>query len=313
MNKKVPTVSVIIPSYNSAPYLPETLDSILSQSYQDFEIIVVDDGSTDNTREVIQPFLKYINYVYEKNKGPAPARNTGIRAAKGKFIAFNDSDDTWLPQKLAIQIDYFQNHPEIGLVYTDVILFSEEGIPSPVKFEPNSGNGFYRLLLKNYIPTMAVMVKRECFDKVGLFDERPEVEAAEDYDMWLRITRQFQIGYIEQKLAKHRVRKSSHSRNLDRQISAGIFVKRRILDTLPDTKEMRKIKNNCWRDFHIKAGYAYFYQNDYNKARHQFYHAFKYRGVDFKNLIFFSATFLPSNIVHLFRTNTAKSTNIKSN
>lgn len=116
MNKKEPTVSVIIPSYNSAFYLLETLDSVLLQSYQDFEIILVDDGSTDNTKEVIQPYLKYINYVYQENKGPAPARNTGIRGARGKYIAFNDSDDSWLPQKLAIQIDYFQNHPEIGLV-----------------------------------------------------------------------------------------------------------------------------------------------------------------------------------------------------
>lgn len=292
-----PKVSVIIPTYNSAKYIIETINSIINQTVAPFEIIVVDDGSTDETGLLLESrFGDKIHYIYQENRGPAPARNTGIRNARGNLIAFIDADDLWLPQKLEKQIIYLKDNPEIALVYTNLYLFSDEGIKSPVKFRPHYGDGFLHLLRRNYIATSTVLVKKECFDKLGLFDERPEIEAAEDYEMWLRISRYFKIGCIKEKLAKHRVSSLSHSRVLERQIRAGTLVKRQYLDTLPNNKQMQKLKALCWREFHQNSAYAYFYQKKFLKARSHFKMSFKYGGYRSKHLIYFLSTFLPPNI-----------------
>ena len=124
MSKEKPTVSVIIPTYNRAKLLPRAIKSVLNQTFKDFEVIIVDDGSTDNTEEVINEFQKHnkrIKYIrHEKNKGAAAARNTGIKIAQGEYIAFQDSDDEWLPNKLEKQMEIFESAPaEIGVVYTD--------------------------------------------------------------------------------------------------------------------------------------------------------------------------------------------------
>jgi glycosyltransferase involved in cell wall biosynthesis len=127
-DKETAAVSVVIPSYNSAHHISETLESVFSQSYRPHEIIVVDDGSTDDTRAVLEKYSDRIIYVYQKNAGEPAARNTGIRRASGEFIAFLDADDLWLPNKLTLQMDYFEKHPEVDLVYTDMKQFNENGI-----------------------------------------------------------------------------------------------------------------------------------------------------------------------------------------
>jgi len=130
MPEKNPTVSVIISTYNRAHLIGRAIQSVLNQTYQDFEVIVVDDGSTDNTEEIVKSFndprIRYIRH--EKNKGAAAARNTGIKAARGKYIAFQDSDDEWLPEKLEKQMKVFENAPpEAGVVYTDMQRINEDG------------------------------------------------------------------------------------------------------------------------------------------------------------------------------------------
>ena len=116
----MPKVSVIIPTYNRSKYVTKAIDSVLAQTYRDFEIIVVDDGSTDNTKEVLKPYTDRIKYLYQENTGVSAARNAGIRAAGGQWIAFLDSDDEWLPEKLSIQMDYLSRHNEIVAFITNV-------------------------------------------------------------------------------------------------------------------------------------------------------------------------------------------------
>jgi glycosyltransferase involved in cell wall biosynthesis len=124
----VPKVSVVIPTYNCSSYLKEAVDSVLNQTYRNYEVLVVDDGSSDGTRCTLEPYLDTINYIYQENRGAPAARNTGIRAATGEFIALLDADDVWLPEKLQLQMEYFESHENCSLVYTDMKTFDEHGV-----------------------------------------------------------------------------------------------------------------------------------------------------------------------------------------
>ncbi|MFQ5674616.1 MAG: glycosyltransferase family 2 protein [bacterium] len=292
-------VSVIIPTYNSAEYVVSAVESVLHQTSRPFEVIVVDDGSTDNTKEILTRFDDRIRYIFRENGGPALARNTGLRNASGNCIAFIDSDDIWQPDKLEKQLAYLKAQPEVALVYTDLYLLSVNGLKDSVHFQPFYGSEFFSLLKKNFIATSTVLVKRKCFEEIGLFDERPEVEANEDYEMWLRIARHFKIGCIKEKLVQHRLRNSGHSRDLDRQVKSGVFVKRRVFDTLPDTKQMRTLKAQCWGEFYKNAAYAYFYKYEFAKAREHFRLALKYGGFGPKHIIYYLVTLLPSHLVEV--------------
>jgi len=203
MNKK-PIVSVIIPTYNRAHLIGRSIQSVLNQTYQDFEIIVVDDGSTDNTEDIIKKFQKKderIKYIKnEKNKGGSAARNTGIKAARGKYIAFLDSDDEWMKRKLEKQVRNIEKSTiSASISYCGFIRSTKEGFQffCPAK----RGNLYYLQLYKAYIsPTSAVMVKRKCFDFVGFFDET--LPARQDYDMWLRLSKRYLFDYISEPLVK---------------------------------------------------------------------------------------------------------------
>ena len=197
------SVSVIIPTYNYARFLPRAIESVLNQTCQDFEIIVVDDGSTDNTKEVLMPFMGRIRYIYEDNRGISGARNRGIRESKGTYIAFLDSDDTWASEKLAVQLNIFKNNNHIGLIYSKTSLFNESGKMVDLCPTREPGKNSQELAERlGYLPTSTIMTKREYFDKVGLFDET--LTTSEDLDMWTRIGRVAQIYEVKDKfLARH--------------------------------------------------------------------------------------------------------------
>jgi glycosyltransferase involved in cell wall biosynthesis len=239
----MPKVSVIIPAYNRAVLLPETIESVLQQTFRDFEIIVVDDGSTDDTakvvREIASPALsvvpfshrkagvamterdknnrndkpqtanrepRTVKYIYQENRGPGAARNTGIRAARGEYVAFLDSDDIWLQEKLSAQIDLLERHLDTALVFSNCQNFDGKGTPYPALFhykQPPRGQVFYNLFTWNFIATSSVFVRRECLDAVGPFDETPCMN--EDFDMWLRLAARFPIDFTDQILIKHRM------------------------------------------------------------------------------------------------------------
>ena len=174
----MPTVSVIIPAYNRAKYVTKAIDSVLAQTYTDYEIIVVDDGSTDNTKDVLLPYMERINYIYQENKGVSAARNTGIRAATGRWIAFLDSDDIWLEEKLSAQMKYIKDS-DAKVCFTNVTHIHE---PKPLSFNDQDKCGAtasktftepFVLILDDfhqlYIQTM--LIDRNLLEKAGCFDE----------------------------------------------------------------------------------------------------------------------------------------------
>ena len=170
--------SVIIPTYNRSKYLSDALDSVLRQTFQDLEIIVVDDGSIDNSRDIVSRYAERhpgkIRYFYQDNKGPSAARNVGIKEAKGDFIAFLDSDDLWLPDKLKEQLDVFSRNNKLGLVYTGCCIVDSNGL---ISGEYNVSHIPKRKVLSDiYIrnstsQTSSMMIRKTCFDEIGLFDE----------------------------------------------------------------------------------------------------------------------------------------------
>jgi glycosyltransferase involved in cell wall biosynthesis len=171
---RMPTVSVVIPTYNSATFLRAAIQSVLAQTYSDFEVIVVDDSSIDNTESVVHSFGNRVCYVRQENKGAGATRNHGIKRSRGKYVAFLDADDLWLPGKLAAQTPLLDRDLEIGLVYSDWTVVPEQGEaePSYLRNRPAaSGYVFDELVQCGFILTSGTVVRRSCLDDVGYFDE----------------------------------------------------------------------------------------------------------------------------------------------
>ncbi len=193
------TVSIVIPTYNRETFITKALDSVMAQTYQHFEVVVIDDGSTDNTRDVVQAYGEKVHYFYQRNKGIAGARNAGIKKSCGSYIAFLDSDDYWRPEKLERQMALFHEHREYGLVASCCASVRLDGSFREKNRPGKSGRVLTDLFIKNFIRTSSVVIKKACFEKVGLFDE--ELRECEEYDLWLRIAAQYSVGFINESLA----------------------------------------------------------------------------------------------------------------
>ncbi len=205
-------MSVIIPTYNRSRMLREALESVRHQTVKDVEVIVVDDGSTDDTPHVVRGFQGVI-YLTQTNQGVAAARNRGIRAAHGRYIAFLDSDDMWLPHKLEHQLDYLHNHPEAGLLYGRMWSYAVETPRQRRLDPPKVARNFDELLNgPNAVTSSTVIVRRECFETVGLFN--PNLPASEDHELWLRIARRFPIAFLDEPLAEYRRHRQSLNADL---------------------------------------------------------------------------------------------------
>jgi len=234
MSSRTPEISVIIPSYNYAHLIRESLDSALAQTFTDTEIIVVDDGSTDQTREVLAPYLDRITYHFQQNQGLAAARNTGTRLARGKFITYLDADDIWYPDNLRIKHEILTRYPELGGVFSDFLIFSSLGVShergtkvlypffgrtgqafgdifqhtSEVRIDGERsarvfyGNAFDSLFWGNFILPTTMLVNRSCIQKVG--DFRSHMRNQEDYEYWLRFSRHYPLAYVDEVLARYR-------------------------------------------------------------------------------------------------------------
>ncbi len=224
-------VSVVVTTYNQAPYIEEALRSVFDQSYAPFEVVVVDDGSTDDTPLRIASFGDRVVYLRQNNQGVAASRNAGIRRARGALLAFLDGDDLWEPEKLAIQIAAAQKYPESGLIVTDGVQFSDIGILLPSLFgrstkdfpgqpeEPFISARLYDYLLqRSFVSTTSqVMIPAAVFQALGLSDTR--FTLCSDYDLYLRIASRYDVTLIKKPLARWRYLASSasgpaHLRNL---------------------------------------------------------------------------------------------------
>ena len=196
VKSKNPLVSVILPTYNRGWILTEAIDSVLAQDYQDYELIVVDDGSTDNTREILDVYGQDIIVLRQANNGVSAARNRGIAAAGGQLVAFLDSDDLWLPRKLSRQVDFFKLNPDAVINQTEEIWIRNGVRVNPKdRHRKPSGMIFERSLELCLVSPSAVMIQKTLFDAVGVFDEN--LPACEDYDLWLRIGCRYPVHLID--------------------------------------------------------------------------------------------------------------------
>ena len=231
--KKVVKVSIIIPVYNGERYVSEAIDSVLNQTYRDFEIIVIDDGSKDNTSNILRMYGEKIRWKSQENRGQASALNEGFNMVKGKYIAYLDADDVCLPERFENQVKYLDEHSNVGLVYSDRYQINENGIIQRViKSQPHDN---FVLLQNNYIPRSAVMHKRECLNEVGLFDE--SITGDDDWDMWIRISEKFERGYMDKPLVKYRVHGGNISLTRPKRLDRGRYIKMRILEKAYERRE----------------------------------------------------------------------------
>ncbi|MDL1968483.1 MAG: glycosyltransferase [Deltaproteobacteria bacterium] len=323
-----PAASVVIPAYNTAEYISEAIESVLAQTYKDFEIIVVDDGSTDNTHEVIKQchannmgdveLIEITNplqqtqrtqrtqrtqliYIYQQNGGRAGARNTGIRAARGKYVAFLDSDDLWTPGKLEKQVDIMEGNENIDFFFGDKQRFSDDGttiISSMFKKhhydETFFGDPLYvrdaykKLLRSNFIPTGTVIMKKECFDKSGLFDENTYVE---DYEFWLRVALFNNMAHSNELWELERDREGSGSKNLKAVYLSNISIFEKHEKEFKDILLQLDIDlNSKIRDTCTATGY-FLLNNDSVLARGCFKKSLL-RGFQIRTLLYWLSTFL---------------------
>jgi len=205
-----PTVSVIIPTYNRWPMVGAAVDSVLAQSFREFELIVVDDGSTDDTASELEKLGSLVRYVHQERRGVSAARNLGASQSHGRLIAFLDSDDLWQKDKLKIQVHFMQRSPEVQICQTDEIWLRRGVRVNPrMKHRKPSGDIFEESLGLCLVSPSAVMLTRELFDRSGGFDE--SLPVCEDYDLWLRIARYYPVPLIEQRLV---IKRGGHSDQL---------------------------------------------------------------------------------------------------
>jgi glycosyltransferase involved in cell wall biosynthesis len=227
MTNNLALVSVIVPVYNRAHLVTETVISILGQTYRNIEIILINDGSTDNSLKIIealqQEYPDVIRIVDQENQGQTVARNQGIKQALGKYIAFLDSDDLWAPGKLDLQIPLFDEG--VGLVYGGVELINEYGETTGFDAcDPAvQGNIYPQLLVKNRMTGGSVVVLREALDRVGGFD--PEFSAAENWDLWLRICKEYKVRLVNKPVVKYR----QHQNNMSKDTMLMQDAKRQIM------------------------------------------------------------------------------------
>jgi glycosyltransferase involved in cell wall biosynthesis len=253
INRKMPNVSVVIPAYNAMKYLPETISSLLAQDYTDFEAIIVNDGSTDNTQEWESKIQdSRVIFISQENRGLSGARNTGIRHAEGKYIAFLDADDLWHMSKLKKQVQQLDDNSEAGLVYSWVSYIDEQG-RSVGKCLQNSDVGMVweRLIEHNIVECGSVaMVRRQCFEECGLFDESLK-SAVEDWDMWLRIAARYPFTVVEEALTYYRQHSSGASKDWKAMEHSYQVVIEKAFSTAPAEAQSSKDKSHGYANLKL--------------------------------------------------------------
>jgi glycosyltransferase involved in cell wall biosynthesis len=244
-----PLVSVIIPTFNRGWIIQEAIESVLAQDFSDFELIVVDDGSSDDTAEILGAFGGDIKIIGQSNRGVSAARNRGIEASAGRWIAFLDSDDLWLPQKLSRQVAFFDAYPDAMICQTE-----EQWIRNGFRVNPklrhrkSSGMIFERSLALCLVSPSAVMIRKRLFSDVGLFDE--SLPACEDYDLWLRVSCRFPVYLIDSPLI---IKRGGHADQLSR--AAGLdkyriqslrqIIESNLLSNAQQSAAVRMLKEKC--------------------------------------------------------------------
>ena len=309
-----PLISVIIPAYNCGAYLGMTLGNALEQTGVSLEVVLVDNSTDDSCRGYADHPDSRVRYVFLQPPGVAAARNLGIRLARGKFLAFLDADDEWLPEKLSKQVSAFEKFPEAGLVFTDTTMCSDEEIFQDAMYtnmlkawcqahrsgvsDCYFGSLYPQLLKSNCMHTSSVMVRRNILDQTGVFDEQVQVvKIAEDYDLWLRIAQSHSMVYIDRVYCKYKVREDGFSgdmavrgvRWLDSQIA--VREKHRRANIVP--AEYLDLLNDVLSQRYWELGWNHFSYNRFREARKCFWESLRARPLNLRTWLYWCCSLLP--------------------
>jgi len=245
-----PLVSVVIATYNMGQYLVEAVDSVLAQTWKNLEVIVVDDGSEDDTKERMFKYRsdQRVTYIRTDNLGQPKAKNLGIKQSLGKFVAFCDADDYWSPEKLRLQMPLF-NKEKIGIVYSEVSYIDGNGeeIKKPIPYQRYDGNITKRLIIKNFIPFGTAVVRKECFEKLGLFDEK--LPMGIDWDLWLRFSISWEFKYLPKSTYVYRVWPGQMSKNYRGRYENAIKILENFINENPGVVP-KKLEARAWSDMY---------------------------------------------------------------
>ena len=261
----MPKVTVVIPAYNAIAFLPATLASVLQQTFTDFDVLIVNDGSTD---EIAAWFTTVdddrVRLLSQVNKGVAEARNTGIVEAQGDYIAFLDADDLWEPTKLEKQMQCLDAKPEVGLVYTWTRLVDETGNPTGVKYDSEvEGNVWQQILVGDIVCSgSSAMVRRDCFDRLGGFDSNST--PAEDFDMWTRISADYPFALVKEFLLDYRQHSSNSSKNHRKMMQALRITFEKRFQSVP--LEMLYLRNVAYAGMYRGLAWKCVYEGNHQEA-----------------------------------------------
>ena len=225
---KTPVVSVVMAAKNYALFLPEAIDSLLAQTFADWELVIVDDGSADATPAVVRHYLNdaRIRYFRSDALGQSRAKNLGIGFSRGEFVAFLDADDAWFPTKLAEQVELLRANENVGVTYTQRELIDETGKSLGFRTETLPGGRVLpQIFLQNFVCFSSAMVRREIFDSVGVFD--PALDLSIDYDLWLRAAAHFEFRPIQKVLVKYRTGHGNLSKKLADRVATALSIMNR--------------------------------------------------------------------------------------
>lgn len=274
-----PAVSVVIPAYNVAPYISEALDSVLAQTFKDYEIIVINDGSPDTLEleRVLEPYRAHIVYLKQENRGAASARNTGLYVARGELVAFLDADDWWLPGFLEAQVEYLRRHQKCDLVYADAMLFGESPLTGKTYMQtaPSKGEVTFESLItaRCNVITSGVVARKQLIMDVGMFDE--ELLRAHDFDLWLRMIRHGgRAAYQRKVLLNYRVRPDSLSgdaiQQVERELEAFDKIERHLNVTPQEHALMAGVVRRLQSDLRIERGKLKLVGGEFQEAAREF-------------------------------------------
>lgn len=257
-----PLVSVVIATYNSGPYLQEAIDSVLRQSIPDLELLVIDDGSTDNTRALVSSVQdERLSYTWQANAGQTVAKNHGVRLARGEFIAFCDGDDFWYPNKLELQLPRFAASGDVGVVYSATQLIDEHGKElSQPPSELHRGKVTEQLFMRNFVPFGTAVVRRECMTRAGGFDE--SLPMGIDWDLWLRISAHYDFDFVATPTYAYRVWSGQMSRNWRGRYSCAFRIMQKFVDEHPGRVSAR-LKRLALADTYANRGRARMHEHPF--------------------------------------------------
>jgi glycosyltransferase involved in cell wall biosynthesis len=318
----MPKVSVIIPTYNRAIYIIEAIESVLNQTYKDLEIIVVDDGSTDDTKEVLWPYIesKKIKYLYQTHSGrPSVARNFGIKSSSSEYICFLDSDDILTKESIYERVKILNSYNEVGLVWSNWLKFKGDFSVEKLEYPESTQNKFfenlptqiidnkvaeyyifkkefvYELFNSNIILTSTVMTRLRLLNQIGMFDG--SIIIGEDYDLFLRLGELTKFAFIVKPLVNQRI----HGKNITSNKTRNVIEDTKVIEKFVKnrTLSLQIKKRFCKRigRFYFETGRYFLNKNDRLEARKRFFNAIKYNPYSIQNILYYCFTWLPISII----------------